>query len=187
MKGHAAGTVAGLRSERSFAGSFAIDELNLAALTGLLPEGERRKTAIGGRLRSSEFRFSGTGSQGLSSASGLLTLTDASFERGGQPYVKGLNCRMTVTRVTNGFMAKGALSQEDTEAALLESLQAPFEVLLSRKLKPLTAGIPALNAKVMGLAMNGRFGYNAAAPAPTRSTCGCRPCSFHSCGTCRKN
>jgi uncharacterized protein involved in outer membrane biogenesis len=166
MKGHAAGTITRVRSERSFAGAFEIEELNLAALTFLLPEKDRLKTSIGGSLRLSEFRFSGAASQGLSTASGLITMTGASFERGGQPYVKGLNSRVTVTRGTHGFIAKGAMSQGETKGAVLESLQAPFEILLSRRLKPLTAGIPALSARVAGIAISGRFGYNAAVPAP---------------------
>ena len=166
MRGHAAGTIARLKSERSFAVAVAIDELNLAALSVLLPAEERLKTTIGGRLRSSEFHFSGTGSQGLSRATGRLMLTAASLDRGGQSWFKGLNSRVTVTRVTDGFLAKGELSQGKTKGAILETLQAPFEIVLTHKLKTLTAGIPALNAKVMGLPINGRLGYNAAAPAP---------------------
>jgi len=162
-----AGTVARVRSERRFAFSGDIDELDLAALLVLLPEAERRKTVIGGRLRSSEFRLSGTGSQGLSSATGLLTLADGSLQRDGQAYFKGLSSRVTIARVADGFLVKGTLSQEKTRGpALLETLQAPFEMLLSPKLKPLKAGIPALNARVTGIAVNGRFGYSAAAAAP---------------------
>jgi len=166
FKGHAAGTVIKLKSERSFTGTVRIDELNLAALAFLLPEKDRKKTSIGGSLRSSEFRISGTGSQGLSRATGVLMLADASFGRDGQTWFRGLNSRVTFTGVPNGFLAKGTLSQGETRGAFLESMQAPFEVLLSHRLKPLAAKIPSLKGAVMGVALNGSIGYTATATVP---------------------
>lgn len=167
MRGHAAGTIAKLRSERRFAIAIGIDELNLAALTFLLPEVERRKVAIGGTLRSTEFRISGTGSQGLISANGLLMLQDGSLERGGQLFFKALNSTVTISKVPGGFLAKGTLTQGETRGtSLLKTLRAPFEIALSHQLKLLKAGIPSLTANVMGLAVNGQLGYNGALPAP---------------------
>jgi uncharacterized protein involved in outer membrane biogenesis len=167
MRGHASGTITRLRSERRFAVAFGIDELNLAALKSLLPEDERRKIAIGGTLRSTGFRITGSGSQGLISATGLLMLQDGSFERGGQLFFKVLNSTATVSRVPDGFLAKGTLSQKNTGGtALLKSLTAPYEMALSSRLKLTKASIPTLTANVMGLAVIGRLGYNPAAPAP---------------------
>ena len=167
MKAHAAGTIAGLKSERRFDLAFGIDELNLAMLTFLLPEEERRKTAIGGTLRSTEFHISGTGSQGLVSANGLLMLKDGSLERGGQLFFKALDSRITVSMAPDGFLAKGTLSQGETHGTpLLETLRAPFEIVLSRRLKLLKAAIPSLRANVMGLPVNGRLGYSGAELTP---------------------
>lgn len=167
MKGHASGTIARVSSERRFAGNIGIDELNLAALTFLLPEVERAKTALGGTLRSTELRVSGSGSQGLTSASGAVMLKNCSLEREGQLLFTALTGTARFSRVPTGFLAQGRVSQGETSsAALLETLQAPFEVVLSHRLKLLKAGIPSLTANVMGLAVAGRLGYSAAAPAP---------------------
>lgn len=167
MRGHASGTITRPGSERRFAVTFGIDELNLAALTSLLPEEERRKTAIGGTLHSTGFRATGTGSQGLISVTGQLMLQDGSFERGGQLFFKALNSTATISRVPDGFLAKGTLSQKNTGGTvLLKSLTAPYDMALSSRLKLTKALIPTLTANVMGLAVTGRFGYNPAAPAP---------------------
>jgi len=97
----------------------------------------------------------------------VLTLIAGSLERGGQVYFRALNSRVTVARVADGLLAKGTLTQEQTRGpSTLETLQAPFEILLSHKLQPLKAAIPALNARVTGIAVNGRLGYNAKAAVP---------------------
>jgi len=167
MKGHASGTIARVSSERRFAGDIGIDELNLAALTFLLPEVERAKTALGGTLRSTEFRVSGSGSQGLTSARGVVMLKNCSLEREGQLLFTALTGTARFSKVPAGFLAQGRVSQDETgSAALIETLQAPFEVVLSPRLKLLKAGIPSLTANVMGLTVTGRLGYSAAAPAP---------------------
>lgn len=167
MKGRAAGTITRLRSERSFFVAIGIDELNLAALTFLIPEEERRKTAIGGMLRGTGLRISGSGSQGLISVNGLLMLKGGFLERGGQLLFKSLNSTAAISRVPDGFLAKGTLSQDEISgAALLKTLKAPFEIRLSRQLKLLKVEIPSLSANVMGLAVSGRLGYNAAVTDP---------------------
>ncbi|MDA8428583.1 MAG: hypothetical protein M0T70_04945 [Geobacteraceae bacterium] len=162
MRGHAAGTIGRLNGERHFAGTFGIDELNLAALTYLLPHEERRKTTLNGTLHSTEFRISGNSSQGLVSANGQVMLKNVSLERGGQRLFKGLTSTAAITGEPDGFLVKGSLSQGEAHGgALLESLQAPFEITLSRRLKPGSAAIPALRATIMGLAVTGRLAYNA--------------------------
>jgi uncharacterized protein involved in outer membrane biogenesis len=167
MKAHAAGTITGLKSDRRFTVSGGIDELNLAPLSLLLPEKERRNMAMGGTLQSSEFRVAGDGTRGLVKADGLFMLKDGSLERKGQRFFTALNGRVTVSGTPEGFLAKGTLSQGSTrDVALLETLQAPFEILLSNRLKLLKAEIPSLQADVMGLPVTGRLGYHAGARAP---------------------
>ncbi len=167
MKGHASGTISRVSSERRFAVEVGIDELNLAALALLLPEVERAKTALGGTLRSSGLRVSGSGGQGLTSARGVVMLKNCYLERAGQPIFTALTGTARFSPVPAGFLVKGRFSQGETRsAALLETLQAPFEITLSRRMKLLKGGISSLSATVMGLAVDGRLGYSAAAPAP---------------------
>ena len=162
MRGHAAGMISRLSGERHFAVAFGIDELNLAALTCLLPEEQRRTTVIGGTLSSSEFHLAGNGSHGITAANGRLTLKNGSLERGGQRFFNGLTSKAAISKTPDGFLVKGSLSQGEAHgAAVLETLQAPFEITLSRRLKPGLAAIPALRATIMGLAVTGRLAYNA--------------------------
>jgi hypothetical protein len=167
MRGHASGTVARLRGERNFAVDVAIDEMDLAALAFLFPEAERRKTAVGGTLQRTELSVSGSGSRGITGAAGLLKLKECSLQSDGEIFFTNLSSQARISMVPDGFLAKGRAYQGESRAGgLLGNLQAPFEILLSRRLKLISAGIPSLTANVMGLAVTGRFGYRAAAPAP---------------------
>lgn len=167
MVGHASGTISRLRSERRFAADINIDELNLAALMFLLPEKERQKTIVGGMLGVTDLYISGSGSRGLTSAKGSIVLKNCSFERDGQLLFRALNSTAVITMLPNGFRTKGVVSQANTRGtAMLENLQAPFDIVMSNRLKVLKAEMPSLTAKVMGLAVTGRLGYVAAAPAP---------------------
>jgi hypothetical protein len=167
MRGHASGTIARMRGERNFAVDIAIEEMDLAALVFLLPEEERRKTVVGGTLQRTELNVSGSGSRGLTAATGLLMLKECSLQREGEIIFKNLNSQAGISMAPDGFLAKGRLFQgKNLGSGLLENLQAPFEITLSRRLKLIKVGIPSLTANVMSLAVTGRLGYRAAAAAP---------------------
>src|SRR6185369_9999497 len=50
--------------------------------------------------------------------------------------------------------------------ALLEQLDLPFNLSLSRQLKPLKADVPALSARIMGIPFSGRLGFDASKESP---------------------
>jgi hypothetical protein len=163
---HASGSAAALRGARRFAVAIAIDQFDLAVLNQLLPEVEARKSLIGGRLGGSEFRLTGNG-KGLTAALGTLRLRDGTLERAGQLLIQGLDSNLKLTRVTAGFLARGRLTvQKPGGRALLEALEAPFALRISPRMELLAAEMPSLSATLMGLALDGRFGFQAAAPLP---------------------
>ncbi|MDD2583065.1 MAG: hypothetical protein PHR66_13835, partial [Desulfuromonadaceae bacterium] len=167
MRGYASGTIARVRSERRFAVDIGIDGMDLAALAFLLPEGERRKTELGGTLQRTEFHVSGTGRQGLTDATGALVLKGCYLRRNGKLFFKALSSQAGIFRVSDGFLVKGRLYQGGNRgSALLGDLQAPFEMMLSQRLKLIRGGVPSLAADVMGVAVTGRLGYRAASSDP---------------------
>lgn len=167
MRGHASGTIAKVRSDRRFAVDIGIDAMDLAALAFLLPEGERRKTELGGTLQLTELHVSGMGRQGLTDATGALALKDCYLRRDGKLFFKTLNSQAGISRVPEGFLVKGRLSQGGNRgSALLGNLQAPFEMMLSQRLKLIRGDVPSLTADVMGAAVTGHLGYRATAAAP---------------------
>ncbi len=164
---HASGTVDKLRTEGRFNLALGINQVDLATFTFLLPEVEQGKTAFGGTLNGIGIHLAGDRRGGLTSATGALMLRGASLERDGRPLFKGVTTPLTISKVNAGFLARGRLSQEGAVgASLLEALDAPFDISFSNRLKLIKARIPALTAKVMGLAVAGRLEYEPAAANP---------------------
>jgi hypothetical protein len=156
VSAHASGTIAKLKSEHHFVADVSIDRLNLLTLTFLLPEKVRRTTIVGGSLERLLLHVSGSGNQGVTGAVGSFTLKDGSLEKDGQIYFTALTSKVSLSSAKSGFLVSGTLTQERTNSsALLETLQAPFEINLSHQLNLRTAGIPSLDANVRGVAVAG--------------------------------
>ncbi len=163
----AGGTASSLQGERRFSLELAIDELDLATLAALIPETDRRKLVVTGRLSAKGVRLAGTASQGVTSAAGTLQLRDCSLAKDGRLFVSGLRGNVTLARTSAGLHANGRLAQRDSRGkALLGTLDAPFAVTLSPRLQPLKAEIAPLSASIMGLPVTGRLGFRAGAADP---------------------
>jgi len=164
---HASGTVDKMRTERRFRVDLGINQVDLATLAFLLPEAEQGKTAFGGTLSSIGIHLAGDNKGGLTSATGTFMLRGASLKRDGQFLFTGLTTPLSISKVSSGFLARGKLSQEGTvDTGLLEDLDAPFDITFSNRFKLIKARIPALTAKVMGLAVAGRLGFEPVAVNP---------------------
>lgn len=167
IKAQASGTVANLRRERRFKLDLGIDQFDLGTLALFLPEPERRSLVLGGTLGSRAIRLSGNAAQGVTGASGSFLLHNGSLIRDGRLIVSGLDGSLSLSGAENGFLAKGKFSRRQYGGnALLESIEAPIEVSLSPRMKPLMVEVPALAAKVMGVQLAGRLAFRAAAAEP---------------------
>ena len=167
VSGHASGTVSKVQSERRFTVYIGIDHLNLAELAFMLPERVRRIAVVNGSLEPLQLRFSGSASQGLTRAAGVCFLKNGVFESAGRRYAAALNSVIRFSGEKDGFLIKGTLNQNRADrSAILESLQAPFEIHLSRQFKLLKADVSSLQAKIMGVTVGGNLGYSALLPTP---------------------
>lgn len=167
IRAYATGAVDSLKHDRRFRVEIRFERVELAGLAALLPESERRKTIIGGAVSGTSLQLSGNGGQGVTRAVGMLQLRDGSFEREGQLYVKGLAANLAFSRAEAGFLVSGKLSSRGQSGrALLETLDAPLAITLSRRMRVIMAEMPALAASSRGMHVTGRLGFVPAASNP---------------------
>jgi len=161
------GTIEGLRQKRAFVFTGTLDKADLGAFAAFLPEGERRRTSLGGTISGMRFRLSGTGASGVTAATGGMVLRGGRLSRDGLLLVNGLDGTVTLSNVAGGFGVHGRLEVgRAREKAVLEALDAPFSLSLNSRMKPVKAVVPALSARVMGIPLTARFGFTAAATVP---------------------
>ena len=164
---HASGTVDKPGTERRFRLDLRINQVDLSTLGFLLPEAEQGRTAFGGMLSGIGIHLAGDRKGGVTSAGGTLMLRDASLERDGRLFFMGVATPLSISKVGSGFLARGRLFKGGTaDTSLLEELDAPFVITLSNRFKPINARIPALTARLMGFAVDGRLGFEPAAVNP---------------------
>jgi hypothetical protein len=162
----AAGTLQDLKKERRFSLDLAFNEVDLGPLNALVATQARKDLFFGGVLSGRELHLAGNSGK-LTGASGTLQLRDGTLAKGGRALVSGLAGSMGFSRAGDGVLAKGRLQVSAArDKALLEGLDMPFSLSASRQMKLLKAEIPALSAKVMGIAFSGRVGFDAAKGSP---------------------
>jgi hypothetical protein len=163
---HAVGTVQKVKMERDFTLDLGFNDVELGTLTALIPEHVRENLVFGGRLGCQALHLAGNGSR-VTDATGTLRLRDGMLARDGRLYVAGMTGTIGFSRAGSGVLAQGRLSLSGPqEKALLESLEMPFSLRVSRQMKPLRAEIPSLSARIMGIPCTGRFAYDAAKRDP---------------------
>ena len=163
---HAGGTVQGLKKERNFAMDLGFSELDLAVLNNLLPGQTRKDLVFGGRLGCQTLHLAGNASK-VTGASGTLQLRGGRLAKGGRLLVAGLSGDIGFSRAGEGVLAKGRLALSGPQGdALLESLDMPFNLSLSRQLKPVRAEISPLSARIMAVPFFGRLAFDASKENP---------------------
>lgn len=164
---HAAGSAQDLKRQPSYALDLDFSEIDLARLSALLPERTRRGMVAGGRVVGKALHLAGKGRE-LTGARGTLQLREGRLVREGRLLVEGLFGNIEVSRVSAGVLAQGRLAVTGGQGgrALVESLDLPFKFNLSRRMKPVGAEIPALSARVMGVSLSGRVGFQTAQANP---------------------
>ena len=163
---HAAGTAQDLKRERNFALDLGFSEIDLAALNTLLPAETRKDLVFAGRLGCRTLHLAGNGSK-VTGASGTLQLHDGALTRKGRLLVAGLTGDLGFSRAGAAVLAKGRLSLSGAHGkALLEKLDMPFNLSVSRSMKPLSAEVPSLSAQIMGVSCSGRLAFDASKASP---------------------
>ena len=163
---HAVGTVQKVKKERDFVLDLGFDDFDLGALATMVPEQVRKNLVFGGRVGCQGLHLAGNGSR-VTDATGTLRLRDGMLARDGRLYVAGMTGTIGFSRIAAGVLAQGRLSLSGPhEKALLEALEMPFSLRISRQMKPLQAELPSLSAQVMGIAFTGKLAFDAAKESP---------------------
>jgi len=164
---HAVGSADGLKRERNFILDLGLDEVDLALVNTFVPEETRRNLVVGGKLGCRRLHITGNGAQGVTGASGDLRLYGGSLTRKGQLLVSGLSGTTGFSQVKGEILAKGRLFLAGPrEKALLETLEMPFALTVSRQFKLLGAEIASFSARVTGIAVSGRLGFDPSKESP---------------------
>ncbi len=167
IKVSATGTAGDLRGAKRFALDLGMEEVDLERLRPFFPVIAKKGMTLGGKLAIPGIRLAGNRVRGVTTAAGTMFLRDGNVVQGGRLLVKGVTGTVVLAGEGNSFLVKGRLSQPDTGGtALLETLDAPFSVTLSPRLKPLLAEIPSFSARIMGVPITGRATYAPASIAP---------------------
>ncbi len=160
----ASGSVQQLKKARNFAVDLATDEVDLAKIAPLIPELGRRKITLGGRLDKSALHLSGSARDGISAARGDLRLALGMMKQGQQLFFKDLMATAALSGSGDAVTISGKALQGQAQAgALLEALDAPYNITLNRQLALLKAESPALSARAGGLSYSGKTTYAAGA------------------------
>lgn len=150
----------------TFSLDIGIDEARPGALATLQPKDKGRVMAVGGKLDGS-LHLSGNRATGLTSATGNIRLEGGSLARGQRLFVSGLDGTITLAKAGTGFAVSGRLAVGPSHGkALLDTLEAPFNISLSGHLQPLTAESHAFSARFMGVPLSGGLGFRAKATTP---------------------
>ena len=163
---HAAGSARDLSNEPDFALDLGFSNVDLGMLSALVPEEARKSLVFGGRLGCRTLHLAGKGGK-VTGASGALQLHDGTLVKGPRLLVSGLTGALEFARAGGGVSAKGRLSLSGPRGkALLETLDLPFYLSFSARMKPLRADIPSLSAQMMGIPCSGRLTFDASKPNP---------------------
>ncbi|ABK99421.1 hypothetical protein [Pelobacter propionicus] len=164
----ASATMEEVRSAQRFSVDLDIARLDLARLGFLLPEGEQGRTFLAGTIAGNNIHLAGNASGGVSAASGTFLLRDASLRRDSRLLFGGVSTPLSLSRVVSGYEVRGRfISRRGRDVgSLLETLEAPFRIILSNRFRLSSVHIPELTASIMGLSVSGRMGLEPAAATP---------------------
>jgi len=162
---HGTGTISDLKSERTFELALKVGDLDLQRLHAFLPAEKGGQVALSGRLASTSLHLAGSARQGITAISGGAHLREFSLTRE-RLWISGLSSRVIVEKQAPGILLTGELSGRGSPKAALESIQAPFTLLVSPKLKLQKARLDLLHARFLGCTLEGRAGYDLVAAEP---------------------
>ncbi|MSN27257.1 MAG: DUF748 domain-containing protein [Geobacter sp.] len=156
----ASGTVRELKRAKSFVIDAGVDEIDVASIYPLFPQLAHGKITIGGRLDKSSLHLTGNAADGISSATGRIGFSHGLLKQGERLIFNDLTVNTVISSRGKSVVAVGKATQTKSEAgALLEALDAPFQVTFDGHLKSIKAKIPALSAKVKGVSLTARAFY----------------------------
>ena len=157
----ASGSVRELKRSKHFMIDVRTDEIDVGAITSLVPELEKRKIVISGTLKKSSLQLSGNAVEGITAATGSSGYSKGSLRQDGKLVFDNLAINVAVSGKGNVLTASGKAIQAQSQGKqMLEMLDAPFRVTFDRKLKTVRAESSNLSARAQDVAFRGRLSYS---------------------------
>lgn len=157
---HASGSVRELKRARLFVIDVGTDEIDIGKIAPLIPELERRKIFIGGKLERSSLHLSGNAAGGFSAASGRLVFSHGMLRQDKLLIFNDLTVTAAVSATGDSLTASGKATQAQSEGEpILEALDAPYKITVNRRLKSVKAQAPSLSARARGVSFTGSLSY----------------------------
>lgn len=164
----ARGVVHQVKKGRNYDLQLALEPMDVARLGFLLPEAQRRRMALAGRLRLDELRLQGS-ARGLATLTGATRLEGGSLTRDGRPLFSGLFAEALLSGSAAGYRAVGRLRLGAAQGGLVREAAAPFVVDLAPRFRLLTASFPTLAATIGEIPLRGGASFTPRAPVPLRA------------------
>ena len=167
VKLHASGNVSALRGKRKFSAELSAEEIDLARIAFLLPQEDRRRTVLAGRIGSTSMKVSGDAARGVTTASGTISLHDGAATRNGRNFVNGLKGTIRLAAAGKAVSLAGRLQSGGRSGeTVLQDFDTSFSISLSSRLKPLAAKVSPFSARAMGVPFRGSLTFSKSAPEP---------------------
>lgn len=156
----ASGSVQELKQARRFVIDVKTDEIDIGSVAVLIPELERSKTTLNGRLAKGFLHMSGNAADGITSARGTLGLSQGMLRQGQRLFFNDLNVTAALSGTGDVLTVTGKATQvQPAGGSILETLDGPYRVTLNRQLTSVKARSPGLSAMARGVSFTGSLSY----------------------------
>lgn len=171
----ARGSVQQASKESAFTLQMTTDKIDLGSLFSRLPESSRRGISLSGEITSRGFLLKGNRTEGISTATGNLSLRRVALVQAKQLILVGGSADFSLSKMAKNWLLDGTIfTKKQMDSSLIESLSFPFTALFSPRFVPTRVAAPAMKAVVAGIPLKGSFHYLDTAPAPYALSCTAR-------------
>lgn len=167
LKMRARARVRRIRSERAFEAEISAEEMDVKRVSLILPSELRRDLVAEGRLIPRVFRLSGNAVEGVTAASGGISLRSGEVAKGEKTLAKDIAAEISIARIERGWDLQGRLSQgKGGDGIPLQALDTTFTVRFSNRMQLQRVDIPSITGRLMGVSMSGKGNYRPADANP---------------------
>jgi hypothetical protein len=168
----ASGSMQQVSKESAFTLQLTPDKTDLASLFSKLPENRRRGISLSGEISSRGFQLKGNRSNGITAATGHLSLRRVALVKTKLLILTGGAADISLRKTTQSWQLDGKIfTERQKDSPLIESLSIPFTALFSPRFKPTRVAAPTINAVVTGIPLRGSFQYLDSAAVPFTLRC----------------
>lgn len=177
----ARGSMQQASKESAFTLQLTPDKIDLGSLFSLLPVTMQQGISLSGEISSRGFELKGDRSEGITTATGDLSLRRVALAQAKQRILTGGAADFSLSKTTQNWQIIGKVfSERQKDTPLIDSLSIPFTALFGPRFKPTQLAAPTIKAMVAGIPLRGSFQYLDTASVPFTLNCSARNIPFTS-------